>query len=166
MPAVRLEKKDWLNAKRHYIYTDATMKETAERYGISRQALSTGFRRNFPGTDFQSRKQEESEKRAIREADKIEEKRQVAKVRLEDKLDIIDEDHLELIKLLLEGALNEARSGQLKAKSIKDIVSLIDMDRTIRDKHRSTDKVVVIRAEKPEMPKVAEILDGECEVLE
>jgi len=167
MPKILMDKKDWVAAKRRYIYSDATMGEIARDFGITRQGLSSGFQRQFPGTDLQKRKREESAKRNSLIAEKAEEKRQIARLRFEDKLDTVDENHLEIINLLLETALEDLRKGTLKAKSIKDIIDAMNMHRTILNKRRSTDKVIVLGLEKPEeFEQLPEVVDGKCEVLD
>ena len=162
-----LERKDWVGIKRKYLHSDRTHQDLATEYGISRQGVIGGLKREFPKVDWKVRKAEEKLKRDALVVSKSHEKGEIARLQLEGKVDATDEKHLDLINLLLDNALEECENGTLKAKSIRDIIDLMNMHRTIHDKRTTNDTVITIRAEKPDdIEQLPEIVEAECEVLE
>ena len=162
-----MESKDWISAKHKYIYTDKSYTELAKDYGVNRLTMMNGLKRNFPQTDFRGRKAEESEKRRAGKLAKAGEKREIAKLKFDNKVDAMDEKHLAIINLALDDALDSLQQGSLRAKDIKDIKELINLERAIANKRTTNDRVIVIRAEKPEdFEPLPEVMDGEFEVEE
>ena len=161
-----LERQQWVNAKRKYLYTDITYEQLAEEIGIGRQGIMAGLRREFPKVDFKARKIEETAKRKAKKVEEIKEKGNIKRIKRENDLDATDDKHLDLINLLLDQALAECEEGTLKAKSIKDIIQLMDMHRTIQNKRTTGDRVITIKAEMPEdLEMLPEVIDGEFEVI-
>ena len=162
-----LERQQWVNAKRRYLHTDITYENLGKEYGIGRQGMMNGLKREFPKVDFSARKEEEKLKRETKKVAEIKEKGAIKRIKRENDLDATDDKHLDLINLLLDQALAECEEGTLKAKSIKDIIQLMDMHRTIQNKRTTGDRVITIKAEMPEdLEMLPEVIDGEFEVIE
>ncbi len=160
-----LERQQWVKAKHRYLYTDITYEALGKEIGLSRQGIMAGLRREFPKVDFKARKIEEAKKREAKKIAGIKERGDIKRVKLNMDLDATDDKHLDLINLLLDQALQECEEGTLKAKSIKDIIALMDMHRTIQNKRTTNDRVITIKAEAPEeFEPLPEIIDGEYEV--
>ena len=161
-----IERKQWVSIKHRYLYTDSTYEQIADDIGRSRQTLMRGLKREFPKVNWKVRKEEERLKRETANIAKIKENGQIKRLKLDSDIDATDDKHLELINLLLDRALDECEAGTLKAKSIKDIIALMDMDRTIKNKRTTGDRVITIRAEIPEdYEPLPEIIDGEFEEI-
>jgi len=161
-----LERRQWVNAKHRYLHSDITYAELAKDMGIGRQGLMSGLSREFPNIDWKARKKEERDKRETKKIADIKERGDIKRVKLNMDLDATDDKHLDLINLLLDQALQECEEGTLKAKSIKDIIQLMDMHRAISHKRTTKDRVITIRAEKPEdFEALPEIIDGEFEEI-
>ena len=160
-----LQRDQWIKAKHRYLYNDISYANLAKEMGIGRQGLMTGLRREFPKTDFKARKIEETERREAKKVAKIKEKGEIERLSDDLDLDATDDKHLELINLLLDQALTECENGTLKAKSIKDIIQLMDMHRVIKNKRSTRDRVITIKAEAPiDYKPLPQIIDGEFEV--
>jgi len=160
-----LERRQWVSIKHKYLFTDATYDRLAAEYGVSRQGILYGLRREFPKTDFKARKIEETSRRKANKLAKVEEKGLISKLSFDNATDAMDEKHLSIINLALDDAMVSLQSGNLKAKDIKDIKELINLERLIADKRTTNDRVIVVRAEKPEdYSELPEVIDGEFEV--
>jgi len=167
MPKFKMERKDWASAKHKYLYSDRTHQDIADEYGISRQAVINGFKRNFPKIDWKVRKAEEKAKRESAKLSKAQEKSDIAKLKFDNKLDAVDEKHLDLIDMLLTQAMEATENGTIQPKNIKDIIELVKIHREINHKMASKTEVIVIRAEKPEeFEELPEVLDGEFEEVD
>ena len=161
-----IERKQWINIKHRYIYTDATYDQIANDISRSRQTIMAGLRREFPKVDWKVRKEEERLKRETKNVAKIKEQGDIQRIKRQDSLDDVDDRHLDLINGLLDQAFLECENGTLKAKSIKDIMELINMERTIKNKRTTNDRVITIKAEKPEgYEELPEIVDAEFEEI-
>ena len=159
-----LERKDWVNAKRRYLYSDISYEKLAKEIGISKAGLLNGFKREFPQTDWKARKAEQKKIRESEKLAKIKESGDIERIKINNAVDVTDSKHLELINFLLDKALVECEEGTLKAKSIKDIIELMNMHRTISNKRTSKDRVIIIKPEQPEdVDPLPEIIEGEFE---
>ena len=168
---MKLSKHDWVNAKRRYIYTDISYSALASDVGMGRQGMMAGFKRIFPKVDFQKRKEEERIKREAIAAERQAEKRvgqELQATAVEDSItaanDVMDSRHLEFITLAFDKAIIDLRNGVLKAKDIKDIKDLVNLERLINNKRTTNDRVIVIKAERPDViDSLPEIIDAEFE---
>ena len=158
-------RKDWIDVKRKYIYTDLSYDQLAKNVGMSRIGLMSGLKREFPNVDLQKRKREEKAKRNVAKLEKKEEKRVAKRLRINSAVDEMDERHLDIVNKALDMALESLENDTLRPKDIKDIKELINLERLISDKRTTNDRVIVVRAEKPDdINPLPEVIDGEFEV--
>jgi len=166
---MKLERKDWVNAKRKYLYTDISYDALAREIGISRQGIMRGFKRVFPKVNFPERKAEEKLKRDNLAIEKQAEKRVASELQAaasKDRevavVDAMDKRHLSIITRALDMAEESLENGTLKPKDIKDIKELVNLERMIADKRTTNDKVIIIKAEIPDdVEPLPEIIEGD-----
>ncbi len=159
-----IQRDQWLEAKRKYIYTDVTQSDIAKELGITRQGVILGFKREFPGVDLTARKKFEKSRKLRASVEKKKDRRQIEKLRVGSAIDEMDERHLSLINHALDLAQDSLENGTLKPKDIKDIKELVNMERMIANKRTSGDKVIIIRPEQPEDVGLP-VIDAEYEEL-
>jgi len=155
-----LHREDFIKIKRWYVNTDVKMSEICAKYKKSKESVWAGLHRHFPKYDFVFEKARVAKEKLA----KASEVREIDKLQLAGDIDKMDERHLELLNIVLTKAEEEINSGELKAKTMRDLKDLIDLERLIMGKRTSRDKIIVIKAMQPDKPELPEITDAVFEV--